>query len=83
MEEKKINYEVSEQTAHYIKCLQQCSELFSSITDALECQYWGACTDLMERDFAPMLEKVRKKLYTYIGDSICDNVAVANPKNKI
>lgn len=66
-------YRVSQQTSNFIDCLQQCSYLFDSILNALDCQYGEGCgtgTELIETDFAPALNQIRAKLYQYIGQSI-------------
>lgn len=80
-------YQVSQQTANYVLCLQKCSELYSTILDALE-EHYGRSSEgygseqLMEQDFCPTLDTLRDTLYKYIGQSIEQQQSILSNNNK-
>lgn len=82
------DYKVSLPTAKYIQCLNKCSELYSSILDAIVEQYGDPSEGynsekLMWQDFCPAIDQLREKLYKYIGQSIEEQQAALENNNTI
>lgn len=79
-------YKVSEQTANYINCLKQCSELYSSISTALEAQYGntsGTADAMLEADILPIIDQLKGKVHYYLQQSMEDNLAIIENNGKI